>query len=166
MLSFASAFASARSSADLRAIPIEPISITANSIAAWSRPKTVCAYPGMKSELRKARRGVIGGFGVSVAAGCGAAVFFGAATPARALSRCCATDTRGRNRARQRKNAAGSVAGECGNRTHPTLRSRVTVILKITEATRPHPPPRVSMNFDRNFSPFDDLAHDCRSLDA
>jgi hypothetical protein len=55
------------------------------------------------------------------------------------------------------------VAGECGNRTHPTLRSRVTVILKITEATRPHPPPRVSLDFDRNFSPFDDLADDDRS---
>src|ERR1700686_1617931 len=113
----------------------------------------------MRSEVRKARRGVIGGFGVSVAAGCGACVFLGAAPPARALSRCCAMDTRGRNRRRQKRNAAArGVAGECGNRTHPTLRSRVTVILKITEATRPHPPPRVSMNFDRNFSPFDDLA--------
>src|SRR5450759_1957678 len=119
----------------------------------------------MRSELRKARRGVIGGFGVSVAAGCG--VFAtGAAIPARALSRCCATDVRGTNRPGQSSAAASRVAGECGNRTHPTLRSRVTVILKITEATRPHPPPRVSMNFDRNFSPFDDLAHDYRSRHA
>src|ERR1700730_17401700 len=120
----------------------------------------------MRSEVRKARRGVIGGFGVSVGACCGTCLF-GAATPARALSRCCAMDTRGRNRTKPAKiAAAGRVAGECGNRTHPTLRSRVTMILKITEATRPHPPPHVSMHFDRNFSPFDDLAHDCRSLDA
>ena len=51
------------------------------------------------------------------------------------------------------------MAGECGNRTHPTLRSKVTVILKITEATRPHPPPFVSVDFDRNFSPVNDLAN-------
>src|SRR5882672_5271560 len=108
----------------------------------------------------------MGGFGVSVAAGCGSGGFFGAETPARALSRCCATEARGMNTEKQKKAAAPSVAGECGNRTHPTLRSRVTVILKITEATRPHPPPRISMNFDRNFSPFGDLTNDCRSLDA
>jgi hypothetical protein len=62
--------------------------------------------------------------------------------------------------------AASEVAGECGNRTHPTLRSRVTVILKITEATRPHPPPRVSLNFDCNFSPLDDLTDNYRPRDA
>src|SRR5450759_577834 len=119
----------------------------------------------MRSEVRNARRGVIGGFGVSVAAGGGTFVT-GAAIPARALSRCCATDARGRNRVRPKSAAARPVAGECGNRTHPTLRSKVTVILKITEATRPHPPPRVSVNFDRNFSPFDDLADDYRSRHA
>ena len=57
------------------------------------------------------------------------------------------------------------MAGECGNRTHPTLRCRVTVILKITEATRPHPPPIHSDDFDRNFSPFDDLADDDCAVD-
>ena len=55
------------------------------------------------------------------------------------------------------------MAGECGNRTHPTLLRRVTVILKITEATRPHPPPHFSLNFDRNFSPVDDLADNRRT---
>jgi len=50
------------------------------------------------------------------------------------------------------------MAGECGNRTHPTLLRKVTVILKITEATRPHPPPSVSAHFDRNVSPFSHLA--------
>src|SRR4029079_15189104 len=53
--------------------------------------------------------------------------------------------------------AMSGMAGECGNRTHPTLRSKVTVILKITEATRPHPPPFVSFHFDRNFSPISDF---------
>src|SRR3954468_10681186 len=51
------------------------------------------------------------------------------------------------------------MAGECGNRTHPTLRSKVTVILKITEATRPHPPPFASVDFDRNLSPLCDFAY-------
>src|SRR3954468_24409644 len=51
------------------------------------------------------------------------------------------------------------MAGECGNRTHPTLRSKVTVILKITEDTRPHPPPFASVDFDRNLSPLKDLAY-------
>jgi hypothetical protein len=63
------------------------------------------------------------------------------------------------------------MAGECGNRTHPALRRRVTVILKITEATRPHPPPFPSYDFDsddfdRNVSPMNDLPHDYRALDA
>src|SRR5712675_1510177 len=120
----------------------------------------------MTSDVRNALRGVIGGFGVvSGALGC-AAWRDGTAIPALALSRCWAIADCGQNGARQRKVATRTVAGECGNRTHPTLRSRVTVILKITEATRPHPPPRVSMNFDRNFSPFDDLAHDDRSCHA
>gem|GEM_PF-2692127 len=66
----------------------------------------------------------------------------------------------------QSSTAAIEVAGECGNRTHPTLRSKVTVILKITEATRPHPPPAVSVNLDRNFSPVDDLANQHCSGDA
>src|SRR6266550_3159702 len=108
------------------------------------------------SDVRNARRGVIGGFG----AGSGAAI------PALALSRCWAFADCEQNGATQRRVAARTVAGECGNRTHPTLRSRVTVILKITEATRPHPPPCVSMDFDRNFSPFGDFADDSRSRDA
>ena len=58
------------------------------------------------------------------------------------------------------------MAGECGNRTHPALRRRVTVILKITEATRPHPPPFKSADFDRNVSPLKDFADDHRALDA
>ena len=54
------------------------------------------------------------------------------------------------------------MAGECGNRTHPTLHRKVTVILKITEATRPHPPPLRSADFDRNVSPLKDLTdEDC-----
>ena len=58
------------------------------------------------------------------------------------------------------------VAGECGNRTHPTLLSKVAVILKITEATRPHPPPFVSLNLDRNVSPVDDLSNQSCSGDT
>src|SRR6267378_4369400 len=112
----------------------------------------------MTSEVRNARRGDIGGFGVvSGAVGC-VACRAGAAIPALALSRCWALADCGQNGAAQSTAATRTVAGECGNRTHPTLRSRVTVILKITEATRPHPPPRVSMDFDRNFSPFGDFA--------
>lgn len=34
-----------------------------------------------------------------------------------------------------------AVAGECGNRTHPTRRNRVTPVLKTGETTRPHPLP-------------------------
>src|SRR4051812_29307144 len=90
--------------------------------------------------------------------------------PARALSRCCAPARHGRetdNTIRERRR----VAGECGNRTHPTLLRRVTVILKITEATRLHPPPGVSFDFDRNFSPFGDFpdfraARDARKIVA
>ena len=33
------------------------------------------------------------------------------------------------------------MAGACGNRTHPTRRGRVTIVLKTMKATRPHPPP-------------------------
>ena len=66
----------------------------------------------------------------------------------------------------QKSRTTSDVAGECGNRTHLTLRSKVTVILKITEATRPHPPPLVSVDLDRNFSPLDDLANHYRSGDA
>src|SRR5688500_8652026 len=108
------------------------------------------------SEVRNARRGLIGGV-VSLGEGWPGWVP-GAATPARALSRCCAAAGCEKKEATQTRPASSAVAGECGNRTHPTLRSRVTVILKITEATRPHPPPRASLNFDRNFSPLDDLA--------
>src|SRR3954469_23259538 len=144
--------------ADFLAIPMEPTSITANSIAALLRPKTVCAYPGNNKELRKARRGLSGGLGVSM-------LCFGCATPARALSRCCALATEGGPSAIASARRNG-MAGECGNRTHPALRRRVTVILKITEATRPHPPPFQSDDFDRNVSPKNDLPHDYRALDA
>ena len=34
-----------------------------------------------------------------------------------------------------------SLAGVYGNRTHPTRRSQVTLVLKTREATRLHPPP-------------------------
>ena len=88
------------------------------------------------------------------------------AMPARALSRCWPSADCGQNGAMHRRVVTSAVAGECGNRTHPTLRCRVTMILKITEATRPHPPPCVSLDFDRNFSPFDDLANDNRSRHA
>src|SRR2546430_15945343 len=118
----------------------------------------------MSSEVRKARRGLIGGLRVvSVAVSWGG---FGPAMPARELSRCCASAGRGQNDAKQRRIATKELAGECGNRTHPTIRCKVTVILKITEATRLHPPPRVSIDFDRNFSPFDDLSDDHGSGDA
>src|SRR5216110_3176875 len=113
------------------------------------------------SEVRNARRGVIGGFlVVSGAVRCCGWAW--AVIPARALSRCCASMRFGANVTGQRTKSS-ELAGECGNRTHPTLRRKVTVILKITEATRPHPPPLFSLNFDRNFSPVDDLADDCRS---
>src|SRR5689334_7730723 len=105
-----------------------------------------------------ARRGLSGGCGtVSVFGRCWAAI------PARALSRSCAASATGPAAIRAKSSA---VAGECGNRTHPTLRRRVTVILKITEATRPHPPPLHSANFDRNFSPLNDLADDYSALDS
>jgi len=58
------------------------------------------------------------------------------------------------------------MAGECGNRTHPTSLCKVTVILKITEATRPHPPPFPSADFDRNVSPLNDFADNHGALDA
>src|SRR2546423_4414993 len=125
--------------------------MTPNSIAALLRPKTVCAYPGINSELRNASRGLSGGVGVVSAAGC-------AAMPARALSRCCAGSRAGAAKVTI-TNGTSAVAGECGNRTHPTPRCRVTVILKITEATRPHPPPLHSEHFDRNVSPKNDLAN-------
>ena len=114
--------------------------------------------------MRNARRGDIGGFGVVSTGATTGFVRGGGAMPARAVSRCCADIlAAGTQRI---SSVARAMAGECGNRTHPTLRSRVTVILKITEATRPHPPPRVSMNFDRNFSSLDDLSHDYRSRNA
>src|SRR5438552_114451 len=120
----------------------------------------------MSSEVRKARRGLIGGFRV-VSGGVGCEVRdLEVAMPTRALSSCCVLADSGKNGAKQRRVATREVAGECGNRTHPTLRGKVTVILKITEATRLHPPPRVSMNFDRNFSPFDDLADEHGSGNA
>src|SRR3954471_19358405 len=84
--------------------------------------------------------------------------------PTRALSRCCDMACRGGSIDAAMTTSSGKMAGECGNRTHPTLRCKVTVILKITEATRLHPPP-LSLNFDRNFSPVDDLADDCRPRD-
>jgi hypothetical protein len=62
--------------------------------------------------------------------------------------------------------AQSNVAGECGNRTHPTLLSRVALILKITEATRPHPPPVPSRDFDREISTLYDLSDDYSTLDA
>src|SRR6476469_11008882 len=117
----------------------------------------------MRSDDRNARRGVMGGLGV-VSARTGWACCGGALIPALALSRCCAADSDGTEQSKSRETRR--MAGECGNRTHPTLRSRVTVILKITEATRPHPPPRVSLNFDRNFSPFGDFADDCGPRNA
>src|SRR5256885_17133991 len=131
--------------------------MTPNSIAALLRPKTVCAYPGNNSELRNARRGLRGGLGVVSAVGC-------AAMPARALSRCCAGSRAGIV-SETISSGTSAVAGECGNRTHPAPRCRVTVILKITEATRPHPPPLHSAHFDRNFSPLNDLADYYRALD-
>ncbi|MEA2706822.1 MAG: hypothetical protein QOH22_1610 [Gemmatimonadaceae bacterium] len=79
--------------------------------------------------------------------------------PTRPLSRCWASLTRGVSDTVQSNTTASEMAGECGNRTHPTLRSKVTVILKITEATRPHPPPSASLNLDRRVSPVDDLAN-------
>src|SRR3954468_1917535 len=57
------------------------------------------------------------------------------------------------------------MAGECGNRTHPTLLSKVTVILKITEATRPHPPPFPLVDFDSNLSPLHYFARRHRARD-
>jgi hypothetical protein len=90
----------------------------------------------------------------------------GAAIPTRPLSRCCASLTPGTSEIAQKSTTARDVAGECGNRTHPTLRRKVTVILKITEATRPHPPPLVSLNLDPNISPVDDLANQHCAGDA
>src|SRR5207248_10746692 len=87
------------------------------------------------------------------------------AMPARAGCCCCASAGRG-DTSRKQIGKSSEVAGECGDRTHPNLPSNVTVILKVTEATRAHPPPRFSLNFDRNFSPVDDLADDCRSGSA
>src|SRR5437762_12028176 len=114
----------------------------------------------MSSEVRNARRGLNGGLGVvSGAVGCGFCDF-AAGMPTRALSRCWASADCGQHGARQTRVSTRVMAGECGNRTQPTLRCKVTVILKITEATRLHPPPPASMNFDRNFSPFNDLADD------
>jgi hypothetical protein len=54
---------------------------------------------------------------------------------------------------------AQAMAGECGNRTHPTRLGRVTPVLKTGEATRPHPPPRVLFNHDRNCLSLDDFAY-------
>src|SRR2546423_1738588 len=120
----------------------------------------------MSSEVRNARRGLNGGLRVvSGAVGCGLCRF-APVMPARALSRCCASADCGQKGARQTRVTTRVMAGECGNRTHPTLRCKVTVILKITEATRLHPPPRASTNFDRNFSPVDDFADDGRSCNA
>src|SRR3954463_5832228 len=117
----------------------------------------------MRSEVRNARRAVIGGLRV-VSVGVGWVRSAGAAIPARALSRCCALAGRA-SVAPRMTSEIRRVAGECGNRTHPTLRSRVTVILKITEATRLHPPPIVSLNFDRNLSPSGDFSDYCRPSD-
>ena len=118
------------------------------------------------SDVRNARPGVIGGRGVVSDGDAGCDCVFWGATPARALSRCCAGLERGASEITQISSAVSGVAGECGNRTHPTLLSKVTVILKITEATRPHPPPLVSVDLDRNFSPLDDFANQYRSADA
>jgi hypothetical protein len=57
---------------------------------------------------------------------------------------------------------APEVAGECGNRTHPTRLGRVTPVLKTGEATRPHPPPRALLHHDRNGLSLDDFTYlDC-----
>jgi hypothetical protein len=140
-------------------MPIDPTSMIVKSIAARSRPNTLCAYPGSKSEVTNARRGLIGGRGVESGRDVGCACVPGTAMPARALSLCCARAERGTSESTQNSANASEMAGECGNRTHPTLRGKVTVILKITEATRPHPPPLFSVDLDRNFSPVDDLAN-------
>src|SRR5687767_2944207 len=139
-------------------MPIAPTSTTANNSAARFRPNTVCAYPGSTSEVRNARRGLIGGPLIVSVGVCGVpAAGRVPATPTRALSLRCPCACAGMPARRPTRTRA--MAGECGNRTHPTLLGRVTVILKITEATRPHPPPR-SMHLDRNISPFDHFADD------
>jgi hypothetical protein len=84
--------------------------------------------------------------------------------PARAVSRCCACAVA--EATHSRVVAANTMAGECGNRTHPALLSKVAVILKITEATRPHPPPSASRNFDREFSTRDNLSDNYCAIDA
>src|SRR5687768_3394785 len=139
-------------------MPMAPTSTTANNCAARFRPNTVCAYPGSTSEVRNARRGLIGGpLIVSVGVWGVPAAGRVPATPTRALSFRCPCAYAGMPARRPTRTRA--MAGECGNRTHPTLLGRVTVILKITEATRPHPPP-CSNDLDRNISPFDHFTDD------
>src|SRR3954471_10528464 len=101
-------------------------------------------------------RGVVSGWVGAVAA------LRAGAIPARTVSRCCASTRIGKT---QKSIAVQSeMAGECGNRTHPALLSKVAVILKITEATRPHPPPVPSRDFDREFSTLYDLSDDYGTL--
>src|SRR5688572_23995871 len=139
-------------------MPIAPTSTTAKSSAALFRPNTVWAYPGRTRDVRNARRGLIGGRLTESVVACGVtAAGAGRGTPTRALSVCCARA--GKGDIARKPSRTTEMAGECGNRTHPTLLGRVTVILKITEATRPHPPP-CSSDLDRNISPFDHFADD------
>lgn len=62
----------------------------------------------------------------------------------------CAVETGNKTAIRVATDSSSIVAGECGNRTHPTRLGRVTPVLKTGEATRPHPPPFRSVNHDRN----------------
>ena len=107
--------------------------------------------------MRNAFRGLIGGLGVVSGTGAGCRALCWEGTPARALSRCCDVSCAGESATRDTN--AARVAGECGNRTHPTLLSRVTVILKITEATRPHPPPKLSLHLYCSVRAGDDFAN-------
>src|SRR5688572_22454179 len=178
------AVASSRSCLDLSAIPIEPTSVAMNSAAAFGRRSWYCASPGTSSERIRAARGesgtrqsgcgcctspamttlgTLGGGGGRLPGGLQSVLAGCAAT---AVSTRCACAIGGASAVAKKTASAGSaVAGECGNRTHPARLGRVTPVLKTGEATRPHPPPFLSVNHDSNVLSLEHFADIHRSFD-